>query len=105
MANQSGSLSSPSSPNLEEGSEAALTKDTMARADASAIPKDSHFHQIVTEDTKQKEDSSDLKDHLENLAKAPTPNILEYQAGCSKKTKFDALNARNLATCRKTIQN
>ena len=83
----------------------ALTKDAMARADASTIPKDGHFHQIIMEDTKQIEDVSDLEDHLENLTKAPTPNVLEYQAGHSTKTKFDALNARNLATCRKTVQN
>ena len=105
MANQSGSLSRQVSIqlNLEEGSEVALTKDAMARADASTIPKDGHFHQIVMEDTKQIEDASDLKNHLENLTKVPTPNILEYQAGHSTKTKFDALNARNLATLRKTV--
>ena len=53
----------------------------MARADASAILMDSHFHQIITEDIKQIEEASDLKDHLESLTKAPTPNVLEYQAG------------------------
>ena len=74
----------------------------MARADASTILKDSHFHLIITEDTQQIQDTLDLEDHLENLTKAPTPNVLEYQAGHSTKTKFDALNARNLATCRKT---
>ena len=87
MVNQSRSLSSPSSPNLEEGSEVALTKDAMAGADALTIPKDSHFHQIVTEDTKQIEDASDLENHLENLTKAPTPNILEYQAAPYNKDK------------------
>ena len=71
MANQSRRLSSPSSPNLEEGSEVALTKDAMARADASTILKDGHFHQIVTGDTQQIEDASDLKDHLEILTKSP----------------------------------
>ena len=54
------------------------------------------------EDTKQIEDASNLEDHLESLTKAPTPNILEYQADHSTRTKFNALNARNLATCRKT---
>ena len=77
MANQPGSLSSPSSPNLEKGSETALTKDAMAGADTSTIPMDGHSHQIVAEDTQQIEDTSDLEDHLENLTKAPTPNILE----------------------------
>ena len=66
---------------------------------------DGHFHKIVAEDTKQIEDASDLEDHLESLTKVLIPNILEYQAGHSTKTKFDALNARNLATCRKTVRN
>ena len=77
----------------------------MAGADTSTILIDSHPHQIIVEDTKQIEDALDLEGHLESLTKYPTPNVLEYQAGRSTKTKFDALNARNLATCRKTVWN
>ena len=54
-------------------------------------PLDGLFHQIVMEDTKQIEDASDLEDHLESLTKAPTPNVLEYQADHSTKTKFAML--------------
>ena len=75
----------------------------MAGADTSAILMDGFFHQIIAEDTKQIEDASDLEDHLESLTKVPTPNILESQADHSTRTKFAALNARNLATCRKTV--
>ena len=73
--------------------------------DASAIPMDSHFHQIIMEDTKEIEDTSDLKDHLENLIKGPTPNILESQVDHSTRTKFGAMNVKNLATCRRITQN
>ena len=77
----------------------------MDMVDASAIPMDGLFHQIVVEDTKEIEDASDLKDNLENLTKAPTPNILESQVDHSIKTKFTAMNVNNLATCRKIAWN
>ena len=67
-------------------------------ADASAIPIDSLFHQIDVEDTKSIEDTSDLKDHLENLTKTPTPNVLESQVDHSTKIKFAAINVKNSAT-------
>ena len=37
---------------------------------------------------------------FENLTKTPTPNILESQVDHSKKTKFTAMDVKNLATCR-----
>ena len=74
-------------------------------ADASTILMDGLFCQIVMEDTKEMEDASDLEDHLESLTKAPTPNILESQADHSTRKKFATMDARNLATYRKTVQN
>ena len=73
--------------------------------DTSTILMDSLFCQIVAEDTKEiEEDISDLDDHSESLTEALTPNVLESQAHHSIRTKFTAMNARNLATCRKTVQ-
>ena len=77
----------------------------MHMADVSTIPVDSLFCQIITEDTQQIGDASDLNDHLESLTKVPIPDILEFQADHSTRTKSAALNAWNLATCRKTVQN
>ena len=74
-------------------------------ADASAIPIDGLFCQIKMEDTKEIEDASDLKDHLENLIKAPTSNVLESQVDHSTKTKFAATNVKNSAICRRIAQN
>ena len=74
-------------------------------ADTSAILMDGLFHQIDVEDTKEIEDASDLKDHLEKLTKAPIPNVLEAQVDHSTKTKFAAMDAKNLATCRRIAQN
>ena len=71
--------------------------------DASTILMDGLLHQIITEDTKEIEDASDFNNHLESLTKAPTPNILESQADHSTRPKFIVMNARNLATCRKTV--
>ena len=73
--------------------------------DASAIQMDGLFHQINVEDTKEIEDTSDIEDHLENLTKVPTPNILESQVDHSTKTKFAAMNAKNLVTCRRIAWN
>ena len=66
-----------------------------------AILMDGLSHQIDVEDTKQIEDASDLKDHLEDLTKAPTPNVLESQANHSTRTKFIAMDVKNLATMQK----
>ena len=77
----------------------------MHMADISTILMDSLFGQIITEDTQQIEDTSDLNNHLESLTKVPTQNVLEYQADHSTKTKSAALNAKNLATCKRTAQN
>ena len=74
-------------------------------ADALAILMDGCFHQMDVEDTKEIEDASDLKDHLENLTKAPTPNVLESQVDHSTRTKFTAMDVKNLVTCRKIAQN
>ena len=75
----------------------------MHMADASTILMEGSFHQIGVEDTQQIEDVSDLNDHLENLTKVPIPSILEYQASHSIKTKSTALNAKNFATCKRTV--
>ena len=74
-------------------------------ADVSTILMVDSFCQISAEDTQQTEDISDLNGHLENLTKAPIPNVLEYQANPSTKTKSAALNAKNLATCKRIVQN
>ena len=73
-------------------------------ADALAILMDSLSHQVNMEDTKEREDASDLKDHSEDLTKAPTSNVLESQADHSTWTKFVAMDVKNLAICRRTAQ-
>ena len=73
--------------------------------DDSTTLMGSLFLQIIVEDTKEVEDTSNLKDHLVNFTKTQTLNILESQAGHSTKTKFTAMNVKNLATCRKIAQN
>ena len=77
----------------------------MDMADTSAILMDGHFHQIDVEETKEIENASDLKNHSEYLIKAPIPNILESQVDHSNKTKFAAMDVKNLATCRRIAQN
>ena len=77
----------------------------MHAADVSTILMEGSFHQIGREDTLQIEDVSDLDDHLENLTKVLIQSILEYQASHSTKTKSAALNVKNLATCKRTVQN
>ena len=66
---------------------------------------DDSSHQTDMEDSKQIEDGSDLTDHLENLTKVPTPNIQESLEDHSTKIKSTALNAKNLAICKRTVQN
>ena len=63
------------------------------------------MEETITEDTKEIEDASDLKDHSENLTKAPVSNVLESQVDHSTKTRFAAINVKNLATCRKIAEN
>ena len=63
------------------------------------------MEETVTEDTKQIEDTLDLKDLLENLTKVPAPNALESQVDCSTKTKFIVTNVKNFATCKRIAQN
>ena len=74
---------------------------TMDMVDASVIL----MEETIVEDTKEIEDASDLEDHLENLTKVLILNILESQVDHSTKTKFVAMNVKNLATCRKIVQN
>ena len=100
MESQSENPSSPLYPNLE-GLNEVLIKDAMDVADALVI----QMEETDMEDTKEIEDASDLKDHLENLIKAPIPNVLESQVNHSTKTKFTAMNIKNLATCRKIAWN
>ena len=49
----------------------ALIKEAMAGADTSTIPMDGHFHQIVAEETKQIEDTSDLERPFGKFDKSP----------------------------------
>ena len=61
--------------------------------------------QIATGNSFQIEDASDLEDHLESLTEAQLQSSLGCQENHSTKTKFTALDAKNLATCKKTVQN
>ena len=105
MVNLSGSPSSPSLLNLEEGLKEAMTEGIMYMADVSTILMECSLIQIRTEDTLQIEDVSDLSNHLENSTKVLIQNVLEYQASHSTKTKSVVLNVKNLATCRRTVWN
>ena len=62
-------------------------------------------NQISMEDNKDSKDDSNSKDLLGSLTKVPTPNIPESLVDLSIKTKFAASDAKNLATCKKTVQN
>ena len=73
--------------------------------DALDIQMDNPSHQTNVEDSKQIEESSDLTDHLENLTKVPTPNIQKSLEDHSTKIKPAALNAKNLAICKRTVRN
>ena len=75
-----------------------------ALADISTILMEGSFCQIGMEDTLQIEDVLDLDNHLENLTKVLIQSILEYQASHLTKIKSAALNVKNLATCKRTVQ-
>ena len=77
----------------------------MDAADASVTHMDDPSHHIDVEDSKVIGDISNLEDSLKSLTKAPVPSTLESQPGHSTKTRFGALNAKNLNTCKKTAQN
>ena len=66
--------------------------DEMDALEASTTTEETDVEDLETED------HSSLEDPLENLTKAPTPNVPESQVGQSIKTKVDALNAKNLDT-------
>ena len=68
-------------------------------ADVSTILMEGSFHQISME-----EDVLDLDNHLENLTKVLIQSVLEYQASHLTKTKSAALNVKNLATHKRTVQ-
>ena len=53
----------------------------------------------------QAEDVSDLEDHLESLTEAQLQSSLECQENHLTKTKSTALDAKNLPTCKNTVQN
>ena len=57
------------------------------------------------ENNKDSREGSNLKDHLANSTKVPTPNALESQVDLSTKIKSAALDAKNLATCKRIVQN
>ena len=56
-------------------------------------------------DNKDSKDNSNSKDLLGSLTKVPTPNVPESLVDLLIKTKFAALDAKSLATCKKTVQN
>ena len=62
-------------------------------------------HQIHMEDNKDPKDASNSEDLLGSLTKAPTLSIPESLVDLSIKIKFTALDAKSLATCKKTVQN
>ena len=66
----------------------------------SSFPSNSHV-----EDNKDPKDASNLEDLLGSLTKAPTLNIPESLVDLLIKIKFAALDAKSLATCKKTVQN
>ena len=57
------------------------------------------------ENSKDSREGSNSKDHSANLTKVPTPNGPESQVDLSTKIKSTALDAKNLATCKKIVQN
>ena len=77
----------------------------MDMEDTSDTQMEDPSHQTDVEDSKQIEDGSDLIDHLENLTKVPIQNVQESLEDHSTKTKSAALNAKNLAICKRTVQN
>ena len=62
-------------------------------------------NKIPVENNKDTEVDSNLEDHLVSLTKVPTPNAPESLVDLSIKIRFAALDAKNLATCKKTVQN
>ena len=61
--------------------------------------------QIPMENNKDLKDASNLKDLLGSLTKIPTLNAPESLVDLSIKTRFAALDAKSLATCKRTVQN
>ena len=57
------------------------------------------------ENNKDSKEGSNSKDHLESLTKVPTQNTPESLVDLSIKIKSAALDAKNLATCKKIVQN
>ena len=62
-------------------------------------------NQIHMEDNKDLKDASNLKDLLGSLTKVPTLNVPESLVDLSIKIRFAALDAKSLATCKRTVQN
>ena len=62
-------------------------------------------NQINMEDNKDSKDTSNSKDLLGSLTEVPTPNTPESLVELSIKIRFTALDAKSLATCKKTVQN
>ena len=62
-------------------------------------------NQIQEIGNKDSKDASNSKDLLGSLTKVPTPNIPESLVDLLTKIKFAALDAKSLATCKKTVQN
>ena len=62
-------------------------------------------NQTIVEDNKDSKGDLNSKDLLGSLTKVPTPNAPESLVDLSIKTKFTALDAKSLATCKKIVQN
>ena len=62
-------------------------------------------NKIPMENNKDSKGDSNSEDLLGSLTKVPTPNAPESLVDLSIKIRFAALDAKNLATCKKTVQN
>ena len=76
----------------------------MGMANALLSPMGDTFRQSGMEDNKDQENASDSEDHSESLTKVPIQNVPESLVNLSTKTGFAALDAKNLATCKRTAK-
>ena len=64
-----------------------------------------HSHKTSAENNKDSEEGLNSEDHFGSLTKVPMQNAPESLVDLSIKTKFAASDAKNLATCKKIVQN
>ena len=85
------------SPNLEEDSNQII----MVVMDISTHQMGDLSNKTSVENNKDSKEGSNSKDHLESLTKVPTQNAPESLVDLSIKIKSAALDAKNLATCKR----